>query len=308
MQQVSGDLNQALSTYGKLASLQPLSPLAHLRMAEVHVANKAKEEAAKSLKKALEIKPDLLEAQRGLILLALDGKRTGEALNIARDVQKQRPKEPAGLILEGDIHASQKNWNEAIAAYRNALKTTPATELAVKTHTAILASGSTSEAEKFAANWSKDHPKDIAFRMHQGDLATARKDYAGAIQHYNNALAQQPNNALVLNNLAWVSGEIKSPKALEYAEKANQLAPNQPAFMDTLAMLLAAKGESAKAIELLRKAMTLAPQAAAIQLNLAKVLVSAGKKDEARKELDALAKLGDKFPAQEEVTRLQKTL
>ncbi len=308
VQQVSGDLNQALSTYGKLASLQPLSPLAHLRMAEVHVANKAKEEAAKSLKKALEIKPDLLEAQRGLILLALDGKRTGEALNIARDVQKQRPKEPAGLILEGDIHASQKNWNEAIAAYRNALKTTPATELAVKTHTAILASGNTSEAEKFAANWSKDHPKDIAFRMHQGDLATARKDYAGAIQHYSNALAQQPNNALVLNNLAWVSGEIKSPKALEYAEKANQLAPNQPAFMDTLAMLLAAKGESARAIELLRKAMTLAPQAAAIQLNLAKVLVSAGKKDEARKELDALAKLGDKFPGQEEVTRLQKTL
>lgn len=308
VQQVSGDLNQALSTYGKLASMQPLSPLAHLRMAEIHVANKAKEEAAKSLKKALEIQPDLLEAQRGLILLALDGKRTGEALNIARDVQKQRPKEPTGHILEGDIHASQKNWNEAIAAYRNALKTTPATELAVKTHTAILASGNTSEAEKFAASWSKDHPKDIAFRMHQGDLATARKDYAAATQHYNTALALQPNNALVLNNLAWVSGEMKSPKAMEYAEKANQLAPNQPAFMDTLAMLLAAKGDNAKAIELLRKAMSLAPQAAAIQLNLAKVLVSAGKKDEARKELDALAKLGDKFPGQADVTRLQKEL
>lgn len=308
VQQVSGDFNQALSTYGKLASLQPLSPLAHLRMAEIHVANKANEEAAKSLKKALEIKPDLLEAQRGLILLALDGKRTGEALSIARDVQKQRPKEPAGQILEGDIHASQKNWNEAIAAYRNALKTTPATELAVKTHTAILASGNTSEAEKFATNWSKDHPKDIAFRMHQGDLATARKDYAAATQHYNTALALQPNNALVLNNLAWVSGAMKSPKAMEYAEKANQLAPNQPAFMDTLAMLLAAKGDNAKAIELLRKAMSLAPQAAAIQLNLAKVLVSAGKKDEARKELDALAKLGDKFSGQADVTRLQKEL
>lgn len=308
VQQVSGDLNQALSTYGKLASLQPLSPLAHLRMAEIQVANKSKEEAAKSLKKALEIKPDLLEAQRGLILLALDGKRTAEALTIAREIQKQRPKEAAGQVLEGDIHASQKNWNEAIAAYRNALKTTPATELAVKTHTAILASGNAGEAEKFAAGWSKDHPKDIAFRMHQGDLATARKDYTVASQHYNAALALQPNNALVLNNLAWVSGEMKSPKAMEYAEKANQIAPNQPAFMDTLAMLLAARGENAKAIELLQKAMALAPQAAAIQLNLAKVLVGAGKKDEARKELDALAKLGEKFPGQAEVTRLQKEL
>lgn len=308
VQQITGDLNQALSTYGKLAGLQPLSPMPLLRLAEIHVANKAKDEASKSLKKALEIKPDLIEAQRGLILLALDAKRTNEAIAIAREVQKQRPKEAVGQALEGDIHSSQKNWNEAIGAYRNALKTTPTTELAVKIHTAILASGNTAEADKFAASWSKDHPKDVAFRMHQGDLATARKDFSAATQHYNSALALQPNNALVLNNLAWVLGEQKQAKALEYAEKANQLAPNQPAFIDTLAVLLAAKGDSAKAIELLRKALTLAPQAAAIQLNLAKVLVSAGKKDEARKELEALSKLGDKFPGQSEVARLQKEL
>lgn len=308
VQQISGDLNQALSTYGKLAGLQPMSPVPHLRLAEVHVANKNKEEAVKSLKKALEIKPNLIEAQRALILLAMDGKRTTEALSIAREVQKQRPKEAAGLVLEGDIHASQKNWNEAIASYRNALKTTPATELAVKTHNTILASGNAAEADKFAALWIKDHPKDITFRMHQGDLAMARKDYQIATQHYNAALALQPNNAMVLNNLAWALGEQKQAKALEYAEKANQLAPNQPAFMDTLAMLIAAKGDSGKAIEILRKAMTLAPQAAAIQLNLAKVLVSAGKKDEARKELEALAKLGEKFPEQDEVIRLQKAL
>jgi predicted Zn-dependent protease len=51
-----------------------------------------------------------------------------------------------------------------------------------------------------------------------------------------------------------------------------------------------------KAIELLRKAMAISPQAASIQLNLAKVLIAAGKKDDARKELEAVAKLGEKFP------------
>jgi len=113
---------------------------------------------------------------------------------------------------------------------------------------------------------------------------------------------------LVLNNLAWISGQLKSPKALEYAEKANALLPNQPPFMDTLAMLLAEKGESAKAVELLRKAIDIAPQAALIKLNLARVLIKSGQKDAARKELDALAKLGDSFPEQAEVTRLQKEL
>lgn len=308
VQQVSGDLNQAITTYGKLAAQQPLSPLPLLRLAEIHVANKTKDEAARSLKKALEIKPDLIEAQQGLILLALDGKRFSEALAIAHDVQKQRPKETSGLVLEGDIRASQKDWNGAISAYRSALKLNPRTELAVKTHTVFLASGNPAEADKFASVWMKDHPKDVTFLMHRGDQATTRKDYSSAIQSYQSALAIQPNNPIVLNNLAWVSGELHAPKALEYAEKANQLAPDQPAFLDTWAMLLFAKGENAKAIELLRKALKLAPQTNAIQLNLAKVLINSGNKDEAKKELDALAKLGEKFPGQSEVIRLQKML
>jgi predicted Zn-dependent protease len=112
---------------------------------------------------------------------------------------------------------------------------------------------------------------------------------------------------LILNNLAWAAGQAKSPKAIEYAEKANQLAPDQPAFMDTLAMLLAERGESGKAIDLLRKALLKSPQASAIQFNLAKVLIAAGKKDEARPSSMPWP-LGDKFPAQAEVSQLLKSL
>lgn len=307
-QQLAGDSNQALATYGKLATLQAGSPLPQLRIAEIHLASQNKDEAAKSLKKALEIKPDLLEAQRGLILLALDAKKPAEAIAIARDMQKQRPKEATGFAFEGDVHAASKEWNDAAASYRNALKLAAAPELAVKLYSVLLASGNAAEAEKMAAGWHREHPKDIVLHLHQGDVANTRKDYALAAQRYRAALDIQPNNPLVLNNLAWVSGQLKSAKALEYAEKANQLAPNQPPFMDTLAVLLANKGESAKAVELLRKALTIAPQAASIQLNLARVLLGAGRKDEARKELDALAKLGDKFPEQAEVAKLQQSL
>jgi cellulose synthase operon protein C len=307
-QQASGDTNQALITYNKLAAMQPASPLPQMRVAEIHLATKNKDEAARSLRKALEIKPDLIEAQRGLIMLAMDAKKSADALALARQVQQQRPKEAAGFIFEGDIRAVDKAWPEAITVYRNGLKQIAAPELAIKLHAALLASGNAAEAEKMAATWMKEHPKDVAFRLHRGDVATARKEYATAAQFYREALEVQPNNPTLLNNLAWVSGQLKAPKAIEYAEKANQLSPNQPPFMDTLAMLLANKGETAKAIELLRNALGIAPQATAIQLNLAKVLISVGKKDEARKELDAIAKLGSKFSGQAEVGRLQKEL
>lgn len=210
--------------------------------------------------------------------------------------------------MEGNIQAAGKAWPEAINAFRLGLKRIEDAELAIKLHGAYLASGNSAEADKHSSNWLKDHPKDTAFRMYLGDLFAARKDYATAASQYQAALINQPNHPLILNNLAWISGKTGSPRAIEFAEKANQLAPNQPAFMDTLAMLLAEKGESAKAIELLRKAMALSPQAASIQLNLAKVLIATGKKEEARKELEALAKLGEKFPEQAEVSRLLKAL
>ena len=307
-QQLAGELNQAQSTFGKLASLQPTSPIPLLRLAEIHFANKNKEEGIKSLKKALEIKPDIVEAQRALIIISMENKNTKNALDIARTVQKQRPKETIGYVLEGDIHAQGNAWPEAINVFRSGLKQVVATELTIKLYGSLAASGNIAEAEKTASAWLKDHPKDIAFRMYLGDRASGRKNYTQAVNHYLAALDLQPNNALILNNLAWASGQINSPKALAYAEKANQIAPNQAAFMDTLAMLLADKGESEKALELLRKALTVAPQATTIQLNLAKVLIASGKKEEARKELELLTKLGDKFPSQAEVRQLLKSL
>jgi len=226
----------------------------------------------------------------------------------ARTMQQQSPKEAVGYVLEGDINASQKNWDGAAAAYRSGLKQVNSPELAVKLHSALLASGKTAEADKFSNQWQKDNPKDPAFIFYLGDRAIAAKDYAGAEKHYAAVIKLQPNNAVAYNNLAWVTGKLNKPGAIALAEKANALGPNQPAFMDTLAMLLSDKGDYAKALELQGKALALQPQNALFKLNLAKIHIKGGKKDLAKKELDELAKLGDKFGGQAEVAALLKGL
>ncbi len=307
-QQAAEDFNQALATYGKLAGLMPTSVQPHLRMAEVHVAAKNKEAAMQSLRKALSIKADSIEAQRGIMMLDLDAGRTAEALNTARQIQKQRPKEAVGYVLEGDVHALKKAWPEAAAVYRTGIKQSGATELAVKLHAVLMAGGGSGEADKFADGWIKDHAKDLQFRLYLAENANARKDYTLASKQYRILVDAQPNNPAMLNNLAWSSAQIKDPKAIEYAEKAYKLAPDQAAIVDTLGGLLVEKGDMARGLELLQKAVSLAPQATVIRLNLAKALVKAGKKAEAKIELDELVKLGDKFPAQAEVGELLKSL
>ncbi|MCB8747406.1 PEP-CTERM system TPR-repeat protein PrsT [Rhodoferax sp. U2-2l] len=307
-QLAAGEFNQAITSFNKLAGMQPLSPQPYLRLADVHMANKDKAAAAASLRKALDIKPDLQQAQRGTILLDMDGKNIPGALATAKTMQKQDPKGAVGYVLEGDINASQKNWDAAASAYQTGLKQISSAELAVKLHSVLAAAGKTAEAEKFSAKWQATQPKDAIFLLYLGDGAIARKDYAGAEKLYSRVTQLQPNNAVAFNNLAWVTARLNKDGSIALAEKANALAPNQPAFMDTLAVLLSDKGDYAKALELQTKVVSLQPNNPVFKLNLAKIHIKGGKKDLARVQLDELAKLGDKFGEQKEVAELLKGL
>ena len=309
VQQAAGEFNQAIASFNKLAGMQPLATRPLLRLADAHMGNKSKDGAMQSLKKALDIKPDLIEAQRGLIALNLDDKKYSEATAITRNMQKQRPKEAIGYILEGDVAAAQKNWEPAATAYRLGIKEVAASpELAIKLHSVLTTGSKTAEADKFAVSWMKDNPKDFAFQFYLGDNAIGRKDYEGAERAYLAVVKLQPNNAAAYNNLAWVAGRLKRTNAIEYGEKALVLAPDQPAFLDTVAMLYYDASDYAKAVELQAKALAQQPQNSLFKLNMAKIQIKVGKKDLARKELDDLAKLGDKFGGQAEVASLLKSL
>jgi putative PEP-CTERM system TPR-repeat lipoprotein len=308
VQQVAGEYNQAVTSFGKMAGLQALSPKPLLRLADAHMANKNKDGAVQALKKALDVKPDSLEAQRGLVMLDVDAKKYPEAIAMARSVQKQRPKEAVGYVLEGDVNAVQKNWDGAVAAYRLGLKEAPSSELALKVYSSLMAGTKTADAERFAVSWIKDHPNDSVFQFFRGDDAIIRKDYVAAEKAYAAVVKIQPGNAAAYNNLAWVTGRLNKPGAIEFAQKSLQLAPNQAAFMDTLAMLYSDKGDYAKALEWQDKAIAALPENKLFKLNLAKIHVKGGKKDLARKELEGLVKLGDKFGGQAEVTGLLKSL
>lgn len=306
---VAGELTQATTTYSKLVALLPNSPQPYLGLAEAQVAAKNREAARETLARGLNVQPDSVLLRRGMVVLDSEEKRYPEALNGARLIQKQEPKLVLGYVLEGDVYASQQSWGEAQAAYRKGLsKVSDSNELAVRLHAAMTAGGQSAEAGKFAETWLKSHPKDDGFRLYVAGIAVKNKDYATAVSHYRRILDGQPNNAAVLNDLAWTLGQMGDPKALAYAEQANKLVPNQPAMMDTLGVLQVEQGQVAKGTELLRKAVALAPQVGDIRLNLARALIKGGDKAGARAELETLAKLGEKFARQSEVNDLLKTL
>lgn len=307
--QQTGDTNQALAYYGKLSALLPNAALPYLRMGEIQLAAKNKDSARASINKGLAAQPDSIALHRAMIILDLEAGRFAEALKRAVELQKTHPKETAGHVLAGDVHVAQKKWAEAATAYRGGLKVVGnSTDLAQRLYVAQNAGGQAADAARFADSWLNAHPKDAKFRVFLADMANGRKDYATAAKHYRTLLADQPKNPALLNNLAWSLGQLRDPKALSYAEEANKIAPNQAPIMDTLGVLLVDKGDTERGLDLLRKAIELAPQATGIRFNLANALIKAGKKADAKKELETLAKLGDKFARQAEVGKLLQGL
>jgi len=307
-QLAAGDAQQAVSTFKKLAAAQPSNAAHQMRLAEAQMATKDSDGARLSLKRALEIQPDLLLARRGLASLALTDKRPDDALAIARDAQKKAPKDAAGFLLEGEIEGSRKNWPAASAAFRAALQRGKSTEATIGLHSALVASGQRAEADKLAADWQREQPKDTAFAYYLGDQALARNDYAAAESHYKTVLELQPKNALAMNNLAWLMVRQGKPGAVAMAEQANTLLPDRAPLLDTLAMALAAEKQFPRAIETQKKAIQRNPKDPGLQLGLARLYIQSGDKAQARTELQSLAKLGDKFRGQGEVAELLKTV
>lgn len=306
--QLSGDTNQALTIYNKLTNLLPDNPQSYLRIAEIQLAAKNKQAAHEILSKGLGRQPDSLPLQRAQIMLDVSEGRFNQALATANGIIKAQPKAPFGYVLAGDIHLAQKEGKAAAAAYADGLKNAPSGDLAGRLYLVQLQNGQNAEAESTANAWIKAHPQDQGFRLFIADIANKRKDYAAAIAQYRAVLAMAPKNPAVLNNLAWSLGQMHDPKALGYAEEAHKLAPNQPDIMETLGSLYIAQGKMSEGLALLSKASALAPQNPMLRLSYAKALIKTGKKAEARQALEALVKLGDRFPAQSEVTTLLKDL
>ncbi len=307
-QLASGDGQQALSTFRRLAGLQPSNPVHHVRMADVHMTTQDHAAATRSLRQALELQPDLLPAQRGLAAIALLDKRPQQALAIAREIQTKHPNDAAGWALEGDIEASQRRWEPAATAYRGALKRREGVEAAIKLHSVLASSGKTAEAARWADQWQREHTTDAAFPYYLGDVALAHGRQAEAEAHYRRVLAITPHNALAMNNVAWLLVQQRKPGALPLAERANELLPGRAPLLDTLAAAQAAENQVKKAIETQKRAITRAPQDPSLKLHLAKLLLQDNQRPQARAELEDLARLGDRYDGQTEVAALLKSL
>jgi putative PEP-CTERM system TPR-repeat lipoprotein len=303
-----GDSGAALNTYEHLVNLSPSDPQAYYKLAAVQATRQAWSPARLSLGKALQLKPDFLDAEILLSAIELETERYGESLRIARDVQRQYPKSSVGLTLEGDVLMGQKQYSQAQRFYERAFAIRKSGVIAIKLHKAQSAAGNDKEAQTRLLGWIRETPNDFAARRYLAMDYVKLGQVKPAIEQFEYMAKADPGNAAAANDLASLYQLDNDPRALPTAERAFELAPDRADVVDTLGWILFNKGDTNRGTQLIDKAAQLDPSNPAIGYHRAAALVKRGEKAQAVLELEKLLQKNAKFPERTLAEALLKQL
>jgi putative PEP-CTERM system TPR-repeat lipoprotein len=278
-----------------------------MRLGGLHAGLGNYEAAVASLKSALVVAPANSTIWVALAAVYTEANKADAGFAEARRLQKDLPTRTAGYALEAELFAAQKKWPEAVAAYRATLAREPLPLAVVRLHGLLLTMGKPEEAASLTQKWLKEHPKDVPVRHYLGQQSLAKGDFKEAAAQYRAAVELEPENPALLNDLAWSLAEIKDAKAIEYAERAYRIAPNNAAVANTYGWVLVQRGDMVQGIQLLRRAVDLDPTDAERRLYLARALIKSGDKSAARKELEIVAKT-DSMRVRTQAEQLMKDL
>ena len=305
----SGNSERAISSFRKIAGLAPGSASAYIRLAGVYRTLGQQSLAETAWKKALELEPASRLAQAGWVDYMLAMNRQGDALKFTAALQRKTPELAEPYLLEAGAQMRSKAPDAAIAALRRGLAAVKGrSDIPLTLYMLYGKTGRDAEADRFAADWLKKEPTDASFDLEVSTVASARGDLEQAEFHLRRALANRPDYVAALNNLAWLLVQRGKPGAVELAQKATDLMPNQAPLLDTLALALVADKRPGEALPLQKRAVALSPGDNAMHLNLAKIALQAGDKALARTELERLRALGDAFKEQDKVSELMKAI
>lgn len=285
------EVNQAVATLNQHNKLRPDSGIGHLLLATAYGLSGNMQAAKAPMARALALEPDDLAVLRGAIALARADGQPGAGVEIARAVQARRPKSALGWQLEAEVHEAAGKSDAALAAWQTAQSRADATsQIAAATHRALATrpGDGPAAARQFESRYFAAKPRDSFFLTYLAEVSQAAGDVATAERYLRRALAIQTEDPLLMNNLAALLVDTRTPEALELANRAVRLVPSHPALLDTLASAQARSGDFESALRNQRRAIDFAPGEPLHRLHLARIYVAKGDKSKARTELQRL--------------------
>lgn len=293
----------ALARYTKATQLVPNGAISWFSAGRAQLALHESSAARASFEKAAELQPGWLPPIGGLVLIDLEAKDYQGARNRVARLLASRPADTGVLALQGDVEWAAGNLKAGEAAYLQAQQRQASAGVAVKLFRMRLTAHQP-KPEQPLTQWLELRPDDRTVRTVLGSYYLSQRALHQAAAEFETILQLVPTDAVALNDLAWIYGEQHDPRAEALAERAYQLAPDQPNVDDTFGWILARAGKVDRALPLLQQAAKLDTGDPNVQYHYAYALAQQGRRAEAQQVLSNLLSTQHDFDSRRDAERL----
>jgi tetratricopeptide (TPR) repeat protein len=279
---------RATAAFRKRLELAPQDVRGQYLVATSLRAEGKTQEARKMLEDILAKEPEAADALGQLVVMDFAEKKPDVALAQAKKQLEKAPNSAPLQYVLGGVYQRRGELGPATEAYNKAIALDPSYFGPYKDLSQIyMAQGKVDDALPLLAKAQAIQPRDPSVVILEGMVYQQKADFPKAQAAYERAWKINPNSAVTANNLAWIlahkTGDAE--RALTLAQKAKELAPQDPSISDTLGWILYARGVYERAANLLKEATEKLPQNAEIRYHYGMALLQIGDKAGARHEL-----------------------
>ncbi|MEO7649505.1 MAG: tetratricopeptide repeat protein, partial [Bryobacteraceae bacterium] len=309
----SGQFGPSREALQRLLAANPSSQDAHFQMGLLNMSEGKYKEAEASYRRCYDLNPSNSRGLMGMVELYMIQKQPDRALLLLREEMQKFPTRLELRLALANVLVRDQKYSQAITEFNGLLdkvdrKSTAAADLYVRLGEAQRRAGDT-QAGIDSLKKARDLMPNSAMVMNTLALmldAAGQKKEAKAM--YEGALRIESENAIALNNLAYIIAESPGgdlDQALTFAQRAKQKLPQVEEIADTLGWIYLKKNLSDNAIEIFRSNVTKQPKHPTFRYHLGMALYQKGDKLKAKQELQqALAS----NPSKEEETNIKELI
>lgn len=217
----------------------------------------------------------------------------------AADATQRFPEALEMHILRGEVLLARGEEKAAGAYFKDLLKRQDrSVEAYVGIGEALMRSKRFVDAEATLADGLKSHKDDDRLLFAHGAALERLGRVDQAERALSQAVAVNPDNAMALNYLGYLLADqgVRLRDSMSYVERALQIDPENPAYLDSLGWVLFKLERYEPAEAKLRAALRYDATDPAIRDHLGDLLVATGRDEEAVREWEAALKCGHEDP------------
>ena len=293
-----GDLDRAQTELQPLMKTAANTAQVEIEAGELAMARRDVKAARASFERALKLDGRSTDALSGLVTADLVEKKPDAARARLDAALGSRPNDASLLTLAGRAAFTVKDMTRAEALFKRAIEADPSQFPAYNGLGQVyVAQNKLDEARRQYEDLAKQQPDSVAAHTMVAMILQVQNHPADARAHYEKILQIDARAVVAANNLAYMDAEAGTEldTALQLAQTAKSIAPDDPDVNDTLGWVYVRKNMGQLALDPLQRSVAHTPGSALYRYHLGMAYAQMGDKANARQALEGALRLQPHF-------------